>query len=260
MDEAVSKAKRFIERGYREIVVTGCNLSMYASKGKRLPDLVAALADIAPASAGAGNTCRIRLGSLEPSPVCDEVLSVVAERPNACRYLHIPIQSGSSRILVSMRRPYTVRDIDNLVRKARELVPDVEIGCDLMTGFPGETEMDFLATKGLVDRIRPSRVHVFPFSERPGTIAASMLDVIPHAERKRRAQTIADDADKLRSEIARRYAGRTVELVVEDDKACAGWTSEYFWCSCPRVKAKRRSLVKVKVRESDGHMLIGEPC
>ncbi len=256
-DEAVAKARRFIEAGYREIVVTGCNLSLYSSGGKRLGSLLAALADLAPPSLGDGS-CRIRLGSLEPSPVVDEVLGAMAERSNICRFLHIPIQSGSSRILAAMRRPYTARDIDELISKAKQRVPGIEIGCDLMTGFPGEHDLDFLATRGLLARSRPSRVHVFPFSERPGTMAERMQMQIPPAVRKARAQELSDLADRIRSETARRFIGKTVELVVEDEKTCGGWTSEYFWCSCPHKRATRKSIVKAVVHGTDKHMLIGE--
>jgi len=259
-DEAVAKARRFIEAGYHEIVVTGCNLSLYASNGKRLPELLAALAELAPPSLGKGKSCRIRLGSLEPSPVAEEVLGVMSEHENICRFLHIPIQSGSSRILVAMRRPYTSREVGELIHKAKTLMPGVEIGCDIMTGFPGELELDFLATKGLITRTRPSRVHVFPFSERPGTPAERMTMSVPPAVRKSRAQDILSQADKIRGECARSYLGKTVEIVVEDEKSCAGWTSEYFWCRCPNTGAKRKTVVRAKIASTDGHVLIGKPC
>ncbi len=259
-DTVVDKARRFVDAGYREIVVTGCNLSLYASQGKRLGALLAALADIAPPSAGADATCRIRLGSLEPSPAVDEVLDAMSEKPNICRFLHIPIQSGSSRILVAMKRPYTARSIDELVHKARTKIPGVEFGCDIMTGFPGEFDIDFIATKGMISRIRPSRVHVFPYSERPGTIAERLQDSVPKDIRKSRAQEIANQAGRIRSECARKYIGTTVEFVVEDEKPCAGWTSEYFWCVCKNSRARRKSLVRATVRETDGHVLLGEVC
>ncbi len=257
-DEVVAKARRFVDAGYHEIVVTGCNLSLYASNGKRLPELLSALADIAPPSSGVDCACRIRLGSLEPSAVAEDVLAVMTEKENICRFLHIPIQSASSRVLVTMRRPYTSRDLDELVHKAKTLVPNVQIGCDIMTGFPGEMELDFLATKGFVTRTRPSRVHVFPFSERPGTTAERMQGAIPVELRKARAHDISTQADKIRSECARALIGKTVEIVVEDEKHCGGWTSEYFWCSCQNKTAKRKSLVRAQVISTDGHLLVGK--
>lgn len=255
--EAVARARQFVDAGYREIVVTGCNLSLYESGGKRLPDLVAALADVAPPSEGA-RSCRVRIGSVEPSPVLRDLLEVIAERGNVCRFLHVPVQSGSNRILASMGRPYSARDVDKFVHDARGLVPGIALGCDLMTGFPDEGDLDFLATKGMLTRVRFDRVHVFPFSERPGTPAEKLQGAVPGEIRRARARELTQEADRLRGAAAKEFVGKTVELVVEDEKSCAGWTSEYFWCSCPHSHAARRSLVKAKVRSVDGHMLVGE--
>ena len=258
--EVLDKAKRFVDAGYREIVVTGCNLSLYESGGKRLPELVAALSDIAPASPGETKACRIRLGSVEPSAAAADVLDVMAERENVCRFLHIPIQSGSNRILALMGRPYAVRDIDTLVHNARQRVPGIAIGCDFITGFPGESDIDFIATKGILSRARFERVHVFPYSERPGTPASAMPGAVPLDVRRARAHELMRQADKIRSTAAREFEGNTVEIVVEDEKRGAGWTSEYFWCSSQNLRAPRKSLAKVKVRTVDGHMLSGEPA
>jgi threonylcarbamoyladenosine tRNA methylthiotransferase MtaB len=247
--EVLGKARRFVDAGYSELVVTGCNLSLYDSEGKRLPELAAALADVAP---------RVRLGSVEPSDAAREILDVMAERANVCRFLHVPVQSGSSRILSAMGRPYSARDIDEFVHFAREKVPGIALGCDLMTGFPGEGDIDFLATKGLLTRARFERVHVFPFSERPGTPAAAMPGAVPDEIRRARARELASQADRIRSAAAREFVGKTVEFVVEDEKTCSGWTSEYFWCSCPHSHAPRRSLAKAKIRTSEGHALSGE--
>lgn len=259
-DEAVDKAKRFVDAGYHEIVVTGCNLSLYESGVKRLPELVAALSEIAPASLGEGKSCRVRLGSVEPSAVVSDVLDIMAERKNVCRFLHIPIQSGSSRILALMGRPYSARDIDTMVHNARQRVQGIALGCDFMTGFPGESDIDFLATKGLLTRARFERVHVFPYSERPGTLASAMPGSVPLDIRQDWARELMRQADKIRSAAAREYEGKTVEIVIEDEKNGAGWTSEYFWCSSKNLHSPRKSLARVKVRTVDGHMLSGEPA
>ena len=258
--EAVDKARRFVDAGYREIVLAGCNLSAYRSGGNRLPELVAALADVAPPSQDAERTCRIRLGSVEPGDVVPGLLDVMAERANVCRFLHLPVQSGSSRVLATMGRPYSAHDVDTLVHSARARVPGIALGSDLMTGFPGESEIDFLATKGLLARTRFERVHVFPFSKRPGTPAASMAESVPPTARQTLARELAMQADRIRCSAARDRIGRTVEIVVEDEETGSGWTSDYFWCSCQNLHAPRKSLAKVKVRSSDGHRLVGEPA
>ena len=249
-DAVLDKAKRFIDAGYHEIVVTGCNLSLYAAGGKRLPELMAALAALSP-------DCRIRLGSLEPSEVAMDVVAVMAGNSNVCRFMHIPVQSASNRILVAMKRPYTAKDVDELVRAIRRQAPDAGIGCDLMTGFPSESDLDFMATLGMLERNSFSRVHVFPYSERPGTVAASMHGALPPEIRKARAKKLSLIADNKRTAFAKRFIGKTTEIVVEDEDTCSGWTSEYLWCSCQHAHRPRKSLVRVRIVESKGHTLIG---
>ena len=251
-DAVLDKAKRFIDAGYHEIVVTGCNLSLYASGGKRLPELLAALAALSP-------DCRIRLGSLEPSDVAIDVVATMAGNSNVCRFMHIPVQSASNRILSAMKRPYLMKDVRDLVCAIRKQIPDAGIGCDLMTGFPSEGDLDFMATRGMLERDPFSRVHVFPYSERPGTPAAALPHVVPPEIRKARARDLSLIADKKRTAFATHFIGKATDIVVEDEDTCSGWTSEYLWCSCPNTHLPRKSLVAVRIVESKGHTLIGTP-
>ena len=243
-DQVLDKAKRFIEAGYREIVVTGCNLSLYASDGKKLPELLDSLSSLDSPNGSGG--CRIRIGSLSPGDCAFEVLPLMAERTSICRFLHIPVQSGSSNILSAMGRPYTVKDVESLAAKAVELMPLVALGCDLMTGFPGETEMDFLATKGLLKRIPFSNAHVFPFSSRPGTVAAALHGSVPVKVRRARAHLLADISIANRVKFAQKFIGKMVEIVVESNDSCAGWTSEYLPCKANGFSF-RKAIVKVLV-------------
>lgn len=267
-DEVLGGARRFLDAGYREIVMTGCNLSQYLSQGKRLPDLLAALAEL-----DGGTGFRIRLGSLEPSPVAPETVRAVAAHANICRYLHIPVQSGSDRILGAMRRPYTTREVTALVREAENLMPGLGLGCDILTGFPDESDYDFLATQSLLARLKFNRFHVFPFSERPGTVAAQLPSAVPREIRHARAREIAAQGETARTRFINGFKGKTVAIVVEDEKRLAGWTSEYVWCEVgekraqPYVNARspgartirRRDLVEIRVREVNGHVLVGDP-
>ncbi len=266
-DEVLDKAKRFIDAGYHELVVTGCNLAHYLEPGnKRLPELLAALADLSTA-------CRVRLGSLEPSPVAQDVVDVMAAHDNICRFLHVPIQSGSNRILTAMRRPYLHKDIESLVTKATRLLPGLGLGCDVMTGFPDETETDFLSTQGLLARLPFTKAHVFPYSERPGTVAATLPNAVPPEIRSTRAHALAAMMDEARGRYVKRFKGRTVQLLVEDEKTLSGWTSEYVWCQIGEERARtltrarggtarqihRKDLVEVRVRDVRGHILFGDP-
>ncbi len=265
-DDVLARAKRFIDAGYHELVVTGCNLSHYLDGGKRLPELLDALANLS-------RDCRIRLGSLEPSPVADATLDVMAASENICRFLHVPVQSGADRILTAMRRPYLRRDVEALVTKAARLMPDLGLGCDLMTGFPDENGNDFLATQALLARLPFTKAHVFPYSERPGTIAAKLPNAVPPDVRSARAHELARIADEARTRYVKRFKGRTVQLLVEDEATLSGWTGEYVWCEIGAEKAKvltrargandrtirRKDLVTVRVRDVRGHILFGDP-
>lgn len=238
----IDKARRFIESGYHEIVVTGCNLSLYGSEGKRLPDLLIALA-------GLSADCRIRLGSLEPGLCGLEVVHALAETDNICRFLHLPIQSGSNRILTSMRRPYLERQVNELIETACKLMPDIGLGCDLMTGYPDETEIDFRATESMLRRYPFSNAHIFPYSERPGTIAAQLPGKILTSVRSQRAHKLASLATEKRLAFAKRFKGKLVEVLVEDEQSHSGWTSQHLWFdgSKASTSAKRKELARFVV-------------
>lgn len=252
--QCLERAGRFIEAGYHEIVVTGCNLSLYSSGGKHLCDLIGALADL-------DRNCRIRIGSLEPG-ICDsETLHAMASRKNICRSLHIPVQSGSDRILLAMRRPYLSRDITRMVDTAIRLMSDIAIGCDLITGFPGETDLDFIATRSLLERLPFSNAHIFPYSERPGTAAATFSGSVSKHLRSARAHMLQHQATENRRRFARRFIGRTVEVIIEDEPKSAGWTSQYLWFESSNAEksAARKSLARFKVLKSENGILKGIP-
>lgn len=250
-DDVLARARAFIDAGYREIVMTGCSMTQYLSDGKRLPELVSAIAEL-------DGPHRVRLGSIEPGSIALETVSAMASHTNVCRNLHITVQSGSTRILSAMRRPYGAREIEELVSAASKAMPRLGLGCDLMTGFPDEQFNDHIATLGLLKRLPFTKAHVFPYSERPGTVAAALPNSVPENVRVSRARELAQMADAKRTDFAKRFRGKDVEIVVEDEKHCAGWTSEYLWCRCDGVGA-RKSLKKIRVVESEGHQLRGKP-
>lgn len=264
-DDVLAKASRFIEAGYHEIVVTGCNLSQYLSGGRRIADLVAALAALS-------DGCRIRIGSIEPGAAAADAVRAMSENANVCRFLHVPVQSGSTRILSAMRRPYTARDAAELIRLAEKFVPNLGLGCDLMSGFPGETPNDHLATLAFLERHPFTNAHVFPYSERPGTPAASLPDAVPPDVRSARARELSFAAQAMREKYARRFKGRSVEIVVENEEDVSGWTSEYLWCGVGTDKAKilarraaasgglRKKKMRILVRKAESGDLAGDPA
>ena len=263
----LDRAKRFIDAGYHEIVVTGCNLSLYCSRGKRLPDLLAALSDLTPSSNPQLETrnpqletCRIRLGSVEPGACAIETVRAMAEHPNVCRFLHLAVQSGSEAVLKAMRRPYSVKDVDEVANLASELMPNLGLGCDLMTGFPGETEQDFIATKGLLKRLPFNNAHIFPYSRRLRTLAAAFPQQLPKDIRSARAHMLADVIRSKRTAFAKSFIGKTVEVIVEDAKTGRGWSGEYLPCEPVIDTHQRKSLIRVCVTKAKDDTLFGRPC
>ena len=245
----LERARAFIAAGYRELVVTGCNLSLYRDSGNGLPQLLAALAELSPAP-GSSPVHRVRIGSIEPG-ICDDALvDAIAAHPNICPFLHISLQSASPSVLKRMNRPYAIDAVACLCTEARRLIgPHFALGADVIAGFPGETQSDFAATLSFLREIPFTHIHAFPFSERPGTPAASMPGAMPRAIRLERARELNLAARELNAAFARSFIGSTVEVCVEAG-GLEGRTAEYLHCRLS-APAPRRSLVKTKVAGVD---------
>ena len=245
----LERARAFIAAGYRELVVTGCNLSLYRDSGNGLPQLLAALAELSPAP-GSSPVHRVRIGSIEPG-ICDEALvDAIAAHPNICPFLHISLQSASPSVLKRMNRPYTIDAVAHLCAEARRRIgPHFALGADVIVGFPGEAQSDFAATLSFLREIPFTHIHAFPFSERPGTPAASMPGAMPRAIRLERARELNLAARELNAAFARSFIGRTVEVCVEAG-GLEGRTAEYLHCRLS-APAPRRSIVKTKVAGVD---------
>ena len=222
-NDVLARARAFLAAGFREIVLTGCNLSLYRSAGRGLPDLAAALA----ALESPGH--RIRLGSIEPG-LCDApLLDALEAHPNICRFLHLSLQSGSNAVLARMRRPYTIEQMADFCASAHSrLGPRLALGADIITGFPGETETDHAATRAFLSRFPFVHLHVFPYSERPGTEAAALTPSVPVAVRRTRAKELERIGAVQRARFAESLIGQEVTVCVERDGN--GRTDEYLRC------------------------------
>lgn len=239
-ESCLSEAKAFVDAGFREIVVTGCNIACYTDGNRCLVDLLAALA----ALPGLG---RLRLGSIEPGTVERDVTALMAQTPTLCKFLHLPVQSGDNAVLARMRRRYTVEDLYRTLQDTLRLMPHLGLGADIITGFPGESLEAFEHTRRFLEAYPFSNLHVFPYSERPGTPAAAFADTVPEPERKRRAAELLRLKDQKRALFAQSFVGHTVEVLVEhfDKEGVAhGWTGEYLPCKISGVPLSyQRQLV-----------------
>ena len=238
--DVLSRARAFLDAGFRELVVTGCNLCLYHDAGRGLPELAAALAELE----SPGH--RIRLGSIEPALCDDRLLEVLEAHPNICRFLHLAVQSGSNRILHRMRRPCTAERMAAFCAEARRrLGPRLALGADVIAGFPGETETDHAATRTFLAE-GFIHLHAFPYSERPETEAATMTPSVPVAVRRQRAKELEQIVAANRNAFAKTLIGQRVSVCVEKDGN--GRTDEYLRCELIG-RAARRSIVMAMVKD-----------
>ena len=212
--DAVCEAKRLAGEGYRELVLTGIEISSWGADfrdGSALIDLVEALCAAAP-------ECRVRLGSLEPRTVTEEFCRRAAALPNLCPHFHLSLQSGCDATLRRMGRKYDCARYYESVKLLRDFFDRPGITTDLIVGFPGETEEEFARTLAFLSRCAFSAMHIFPYSRRSGTPAASMPGQCPNAVKQARARQAAQLAGEMRRAWLERWVGRTLSVLFEEEK------------------------------------------
>ncbi|MDY7027359.1 MAG: tRNA (N(6)-L-threonylcarbamoyladenosine(37)-C(2))-methylthiotransferase MtaB [Spirochaetota bacterium] len=224
--EVIARAEHLTRSGYRELVLTGVNVTAYhdpADRRFRLPQLIRRLLD----QPGPIASCRIRLSSLEPEMIGDDLLEAVAD-PRICAHFHIPVQSGSDRILKAVYRPYTADRVRAVVEGLRRAKDDPFLAADVIVGLPGETDDDFEATRSLIEELGFATLHIFPFSPRPGTELYRARHRVPERIAGERAAVLRDLAGRLHDEYAVRWVGREVEVLPEEPVVIEG---KKFWSS-----------------------------
>lgn len=195
-------------RGYREIVLTGVNIGQYAHQGRDFCSLLRWLDQ-------AADVERIRISSIEPTTVGEELLDLLASSKKLCRYLHIPLQSGDDQILQAMNRRHTIKNYVKLIEKALVTVPDLGLGTDLLVGFPGETETAFQNTLAAATDLPFSYLHVFPYSPRPGTAALRLKPRIPSTSVKKRVGLLLELDRAKRLAFHNKQIGKMVSVLFE---------------------------------------------
>ncbi len=241
LDEARAAARR----GIRELVLTGVNIGTYSSQGRNIVDLVDALNEIE-------DLPRIRISSIEPTTVPEDLLDRMASPDHSLLpYLHLPLQSGSDKVLGLMRRKYLIDHYSEFVHHAIGKVPDLCLGTDIMVGFTGETEEDFEQTCQLFLDLPFVYTHVFPFSKREGTVVMKRTDGwVPVEERSRRCAYLRRLSDKKRYDFMETYVGQTAKVLLEDpcDGGFPGYTENYIRVRVPDPgRDIRNQLVTVKL-------------
>ena len=230
VEDALNQLKFLVESGYKEIVLTGVNVGDYGSKiGTSLLELLKMMIKVE-------GDFRIRISSIEPNLLSDEIIELIAENEKLCDHFHVPLQSGSDKILRKMQRRYLSEFYAERIEKIKKLIPHAGIGVDVIVGFPGETNEDYKATYDLILNLPVSYLHVFTYSERPGTLAEKLPDQVPKNIRKQRTNNLRLLGARKKFIFYSEMIGTNHRVLFEhkdDNGTYKGFTSNYI-----RVKIK----------------------
>jgi threonylcarbamoyladenosine tRNA methylthiotransferase MtaB len=223
VDGIIDNFKIAQKRGFNEVVLCGVNVGKYSYEGINLAGLIKKILE---------NTTfeRIRLSSINPDDFSDDLIHLWAQNKRLCPHFHISLQSGSDTVLARMRRKYNTKQYAGLVAKLRKEIKDVMITTDIIVGFPGETEKEFAETVDFVRKMKFLKVHVFRYSKREGTQAATMEGQVPEKTKKEGAVRLQKLESEIRDRILKKYIGKEVEVLFEQKKngKYAGFTPNYI--------------------------------
>lgn len=247
ISDAVREATALTKAGYREIVVTGVSVGLYGREtGSSLAELLRHLADVP-------DIGRIRLSSLHPGELTDELLGVWASAPNIMPHLHLSLQSGSDAVLHAMRRGYTAEDYCNAVDRAQSVLDNPAFTTDVIVGFPGETDAYFEESYAFCKKIGFSQMHIFSYSPRPKTMAARMGRQVNGAIATERSERLRKLGDSLAIDYHRQFIGQEIEVLVEQSRngLSTGYSKHYIPVEFPSEAGKRKQIVNVVAKSAD---------
>ncbi len=248
-EDILSEARQLVDMGYKEIVVTGVNIGTYRQDDKTFVDVLQALEKI-------DGLRRIRISSIEPATVNENLIDYMADSEKVCRYLHIPLQSGDDKILKSMRRKHSAADYRYIVEYAATKIPGIGLGTDIMVGYPGEGGDEFVNTKKLVTDLPLAYFHVFTYSDRKGTTAYSLKPKVEHQIKKERTRIMIEVGKRKKYAFYQDFIGRSVDVLFEEEHN--GWW-EGFSDNYLRLRIKSGDNLKNVIRQlkvEDEDMLV----
>ncbi|MBW2520672.1 MAG: tRNA (N(6)-L-threonylcarbamoyladenosine(37)-C(2))-methylthiotransferase MtaB [Deltaproteobacteria bacterium] len=256
LSEVTHQVQALVDAGYPEIVLTGIHIGCYGIDLEPKTNLAHLLHQTLVVTDG----CRLRLGSIEPNEISDELIDLIANTKDICPHWHIPLQSGDSNVLKRMGRSYDDQFFYDLIAKIVDRMPTAGIGLDVIAGFPGETDAEFSKTMELIHALPISYLHVFPFSRRPGTPAAKMSGQVPKTLIKARAEALRNLGAEKRSLFAQKFIGRQLQVVVESGRSLGllkGIAGNYLDIYFPGTEELSGLTAIVKVVAMENGKLIG---
>jgi threonylcarbamoyladenosine tRNA methylthiotransferase MtaB len=245
LDSILSEAEKLLESGFKEIVLTGIHLGAY---GKDLADEIA-LVDVVKALLDNEKLTRLRLGSLESIELDQEILEIMNQDQRLCRQLHLPLQSGSDKILKKMNRNYTTAEFKALIDNIYAKVPGVAITTDVIVGFPGENSTDFNEAVEFIKNMNFSKIHIFPYSKRKNTPAANYAEQVSEEEKKKRSVYLKEISDMASAKYRNKMLNTTVEILVENitPDYAEGLASNYVKVYCENNNFQKDNFYKLKI-------------
>jgi len=247
--EIINEIKYLVSEGVKEVVLTGINIGIYGKELENETDLTSLIEEILKKT----NIFRVRLSSIHVNNISSSLIDLLSENNRLCPHLHISLQSGSDRILKMMRRGYNIKQFQEKINKIRFKIPKIAITTDLIVGFPGEQERDFQANLKILKKLYFSKVHVFKYSERPGTIAAGMDNKLSPDIIKERSKKALELADKLRSRYLKSNIGKRVtvliENITEDNNWRRGTSENYIKVTFKDKASKKGEIANVLLQE-----------
>jgi len=258
-DEVLRQVRNLSQAGYREVILTGIHLGMYGNDLSPRSSLITILRKIEedrPVE-------RLRLSSIEPMEVTDDIIAHLTQSDILCRHLHIPLQSGDNSILQSMKRVYDKNLFQERIDKIVAAIPDIAIGIDVMVGFPGEGDAEFELTRALIEGMPVAYCHVFPYSPRPGTEASHLADQVSDSDKKARGRILREIGYRKRTAFNRTAIGTTLPVLVEDarDRTTGhmkGFSDNYIPFLIPGVdESAANDILSITAESETGGKIIG---
>ncbi len=255
LDDILREIKTLVENGFKEIVLTGINIGDFdgGDGSIRLHHLVRAVDKVEGVE-------RIRISSIDPDEVDDDLLDAVINGKKTCHSMHVVLQAGSNSILKRMNRKYTKQIFFDTVRRLKAASPDFTFTTDVIVGFPGETEADFEETVDALKTVRFTKVHTFPYSSRPRTKAATFTNKVPHELIRERKSRLLRLAEEVSYQLRNEYIGREMEILTENsDGNCAfGHTANFLPVTIENVQVPSNQLVRVRLVGNTADSCLGE--
>ena len=252
IDTVVAEAKE-ISKNYPEIVLTGIHTGRYGlDNGHTLSEAIKRILEET-------DIKRIRISSIEITEINDELIELIEKEDRIAKHLHIPLQAGCDATLERMHRPYSTKEYYDIILKIRNHIPDIAISCDIIVGFPMESDTDFQESYDFLKKCEYSFLHVFPYSARKGTVAADMEGQVDSETKKARARACTNLSKELLDAYAKKWIGKEVEVIAErnDGEYTYGYSSNYISVKCEGV-IENKTCFKCVVEDYKNQQLIAK--